>query len=107
MRKILITNDDGIRADGIIRLARAAKKFGDVTVVAPRSQRSAMSHSITLRTYIDLEKVEFPVEGVEAYACSGTPADCVRIGCLNVIENGPDVVFSGINFGYNCATDLQ
>lgn len=107
MRKILITNDDGIRADGIIRLARAATKFGDVTVVAPRSQRSAMSHSITLRTYIDLEKMEFPVEGVEAYACSGTPADCVRIGCLNVIENGPDVVFSGINFGYNCATDLQ
>jgi len=106
-KKILITNDDGINADGIVRLARAAVKYGDVWVVAPETQRSAASHSITLRTFIDLEKYDFPVEGVEAYACSGMPGDCVRIGVLNIVPGKPDIIFSGINFGYNCATDLQ
>lgn len=106
-RKILITNDDGIESDGLIRLARAAAKYADVWVVAPESQRSAASHSITLRTYIDLKKVDFPVEGVQAYACSGMPGDCVRIGVLNIVPGKPDFVFSGINYGYNCATDLQ
>lgn len=106
-RKILITNDDGITADGIIRLAKAAVKYGDVWVVAPESQRSAASHSITLRTHVDVEQVDFPVEGVKAYAISGMPGDCVRIGVLNIVPDKPDVIFSGINFGYNCATDLQ
>ena len=107
MRKILITNDDGINADGLFRLVKAAKKFGKVYIIAPETQRSAMSHSITLRAHLDVKRVEFPVESVEAYACSGTPADCVRIGCLNIVPDGPDIVLSGINFGYNCATDLQ
>lgn len=107
MRKILITNDDGIDADGIIRLAQVAKKFGQVWVVAPDSQRSAMSHSITLRHSIDAWKVDFPVDGVQAFACDGTPADCVRIGGLNIVPGGPDVVFSGINNGYNVASDIQ
>ena len=61
MRKILITNDDGIDADGLIRLARAAVEFGEVRVVAPDSQRSAMSHSISLRHSIEAWKVDFPV----------------------------------------------
>ena len=106
-RKILITNDDGITSDGIIRLTRAAVKFGEVWVVAPESQRSAMSHSITLRHEFHAWPVDFPVPGVHAYACDGTPGDCVRVGVLNIVPEGPDVVFSGINFGYNCATDLQ
>lgn len=107
MRKILITNDDGIDSDGIIRLAQAAREFGEVYVVAPESQRSAMSHSITLRHGFEAWKVGFPVEGVKAYACNGTPGDCVRIGVLNIVPGGPDNVFSGINYGYNIATDLQ
>ena len=107
MRKILITNDDGIEADGIIRLASAAKEFGQVWVVAPDSQRSAMSHSITLRHSFDAWEVEFPVEGVHAFACTGTPADCVRIGVRNIVPGGPDVAFSGINLGYNASTDIQ
>lgn len=107
MRKILITNDDGVLAPGLIRLAQAALKFGEVWVVAPDSQRSAMSHSITLRGSFELWEVEFPVKGVHAYACTGTPADCVRVGVLNVVPGKPDVVFSGINYGYNVATDLQ
>ena len=80
MQKILITNDDGIQSDGIIRLARAAKKYGKVWVVAPDGQRSAMSHRITLHETIEFFPVDFPVEGVHAYASTGTPADCVRFG---------------------------
>ena len=107
MSRILITNDDGIDASGIIRLAKAATKYGEVWVVAPESQRSAASHSITLRTYIDAKEYDFPVDGVKAYAISGTPADCVRVGVLNILPEKPDVVLSGINFGYNAGTDVQ
>lgn len=107
MRKILITNDDGINANGIIRLAQAATDFGEVWVVAPDSQRSAMSHSITLRHSVDAWKIDFPVPGVHAYACSGTPGDCVRIGSLNIVPGKPDHVFSGINYGFNAASDIQ
>lgn len=107
MKRILITNDDGIGSDGIIRLAKAAQAFGEVWVVAPDGQRSAMSHSITLRHSVEAWECEFPVPGVHAYACDGTPADCVRIGVLNIVPGTPDHVFSGINYGYNTATDLQ
>lgn len=106
-KKILITNDDGIDASGIIRLARAAAKYGEVWVVAPESQRSAASHSITLRTYIDVYEHDFPVPGVKAFAISGTPADCVRLGVLNIMPEKPDIVLSGINLGYNAGTDVQ
>lgn len=107
MRKILITNDDGIDSDGIVRLARTALEFGEVWVVAPDNQRSAMSHSVTLRHSVEAWKMDFPVPGVHAYACDGKPADCVRIGVLNIVPGKPDHVFSGINYGYNVASDLQ
>jgi len=107
MRKIIITNDDGINASGIIRLARAAAKFGSVTVIAPDSQRSAMSHKITLLEPIVAKEVSFPVEGVKAYAVSGTPADCIRIGICNILGEKPDVVLSGINHGFNTGGDTQ
>ena len=67
MRRILITNDDGITADGLIRLAAAAQKYGEVWVVAPDSQRSAASHSISLHTHIDVYPHNFPVPGVHAF----------------------------------------
>lgn len=106
--KILITNDDGIMADGIVRLAKAAKEFGEVWVVAPASQRSAASHSISLHNAIDVyPATDFPVEGVHAYSCSGTPGDCVRVGSLSVMPYKPDVVLSGINYGFNAASDIQ
>lgn len=104
---ILITNDDGIEASGIIRLAKAAKKYGEVWVVAPEKQRSAASHSITLNTYIDVYEHTFPVEGVKAYAITGTPGDCIRLGVLNILPKKPDIVLSGINYGYNAGTDVQ
>ena len=107
MRSILITNDDGIAADGLIRLVKAAQAFGEVWVVAPDGQRSAASHSITLHGHIDVFPHDFPVAGVHAFACSGTPADCVRVGGLNVMPQRPDVVLSGINAGFNVASDIQ
>ncbi len=107
MRRILITNDDGIKADGLIRLAQAAAAFGEVWVVAPDSQRSSLSHSVTLRDDFTVWEEVFPVNGVRAFACSGTPADCVRIGVLHILPEKPNAVFSGINYGYNVATDIQ
>lgn len=108
MKKIiLIVNDDGIEAPGIIRLAECAKKFGEVWVIAPDSQRSAASHSITLNTYIDVTEHDFPVKDVKAFAISGTPADCVRVGVRSILPKKPDIVFSGINHGYNAGTDVQ
>ncbi|MBQ7534560.1 MAG: 5'/3'-nucleotidase SurE [Stomatobaculum sp.] len=107
MRTILITNDDGIEAGGIIRLAEAAKEFGEVWVVAPAQQMSAASQSITLHSPIDVYPHVFPVSGVHAFSCSGTPGDCVRVGSLSVMPRKPDVVLSGINYGLNVASDIQ
>ena len=104
---ILITNDDGIESDGIIRLAQTAKEFGSVWIVAPAEQRSAASHSITLRHSLEIHPHAFPVEGVRAFSCTGTPADCVRVGCRSIMPERPDVVLSGINYGYNMASDIQ
>ena len=106
-KKILITNDDGIQADGLRRLAEAAVDFGEVWVIAPGDQRSAASHSITLRHPVDVYPVKYSVPGVHAYSCTGTPADCVRVGSLFVMPGKPDVVMAGINFGYNVSSDIQ
>ena len=107
MSKILITNDDGILSEGLIRLAKNAKKFGEVWVVAPDKERSGVSHAVHFREPVEAWRVDFPVEGAAAFACSGTPGDCVRIGVLNIVPGKPDFVFSGINYGYNVASDLQ
>ena len=103
MKTILITNDDGIEAGGIVRLAEAAAEFGEVWVVAPARQMSAASHSITLHSPVDIYPHSFPVPGVRAFSCSGTPGDCVRVGSLSILPRRPDVVLSGINYGYNVA----
>ncbi len=108
MKRIMVTNDDGIMSDGLIRLVAAVKKYGEVWVVAPESERSAFSHCITLRESIEVRpRTDFPIEGVKAFECSGSPADCVRVGGLNVLPERPDVLVSGINYGYNAATDIQ
>ncbi len=103
---ILVVNDDSIKAAGIVHLAEAAKSFGNVTVVAPAEQCSAMSQRITIRGSMKLKKHDdFPVEGVEAYSLTGTPADCVKVAVECVLEEKPDIVFSGINKGYNCGVE--
>lgn len=103
---ILITNDDGINAQGIAVLARAAAGFGRVTVVAPARQCSAMSHRITLGKPLRLEQVDFPVPQVESYSLDGTPADCVKAALDAILPEKPDVVLSGINHGYNVGFDV-
>ena len=104
--RILITNDDGIEAPGILLLARKAKAFGDVTVVAPKKQCSAMSHRITLLQEIAVGEARFPVEGVRAFCVDGTPADCVKLGAYHLTDEMPEIVFSGINDGCNAGLDL-
>ena len=103
---ILVTNDDGIQAQGIGVLAKAASRFGKVTVVAPARQCSAMSHRITLGSPMRLERVEFPWENVTAYSLTGTPADCVKAALDAILPEKPDVVLSGINHGYNVGFDV-
>ena len=107
MKRILITNDDGILADGLVRLARTARSFGEVWVVAPDRQKSAAAHSITLHDSVDVYPCDFPANGVHAFSCSGTPGDCIRIGSLAILPSKPDLVLSGINYGYNVGSDIQ
>ena len=106
-RRILITNDDGISAAGIRKLASTAGRFGDVTVVAPDSQRSAASHHCIFSSPLTLKKYDFGMDGVKAYSLNGTPADCARFGIMAVMDTKPDIVLSGINHGYNIASDIQ
>lgn len=104
--RILVTNDDGINAEGIRRLAQMAKELGEVWVVAPKEQCSAMSQRITVHADLMVRPEEFPVEGVHAYSVSGTPADCVKVAFMYLLPEKPDIVFSGINFGYNIGFDI-
>lgn len=106
--KILVVNDDGIHSPGIERLARMATNFGEVTVVAPATQCSAMSQRITVFDEMTVKKESFPVEGVKAYSLTGTPADCVKVALRFLYDENdkPDFVFSGINHGYNAGYDI-
>ena len=102
--KILITNDDGIQAPGLPALVQWAKKYGEVTVIAPKVEQSAKSHAIEIRKPFRLEQVEL-VEGVTAYSLDSTPADCVRYGILGRGEQF-DLVISGVNRGLNVGVDI-
>ena len=95
---ILITNDDGIYSPGLAALARIARKFGDVTVMAPDVERSSASHAITAHLPISYKKANNPGDGVQAFRTTGTPADCAALG-VHVAKT--DVVLSGINMGPN------
>lgn len=105
--KILIVNDDSITAPGISLLAEAAMPLGEVTVVAPAFQCSALSQKLTLRETLTLETVEdFPVPVHGAYRLGGTPVDCVKVALDYILEEKPDWVLSGINNGYNVGFDI-
>lgn len=104
--RILITNDDGIDAAGIRKLAEIAVKLSsEVYIVAPSGQRSAVSHSITVENPLKVRRVDFPVAVRAAYSYSGMPADCVKVAVQAILENKPDVVLSGINNGHNMGYD--
>jgi 5'-nucleotidase len=101
MPTILVTNDDGYRSEGIHVLAEALKPLGDVTVVAPLDEASAIGHALTLRRPLRLEHIREGVFGVD-----GTPTDCVNLAITHVIKRPPDLVVSGINKGWNLGDDV-
>lgn len=103
--RLLLTNDDGVGAPGLARLYAHLKDLGEVTVVAPDIERSAVGHAITLSDPLRVSEYEGP-GGMHAMAVSGTPADCVKIAVRAILGKPPDVVFSGINQGANVGTNV-
>jgi 5'-nucleotidase len=101
MALILVTNDDGYRSEGIRALADALKKIGDVTIVAPIDEASAIGHALTLKRPLRLETM-----GEHLYAVDGTPTDCVNIAVTQVFKRLPDLIVSGINKGWNLGDDV-
>ncbi len=103
--RILITNDDGIGAAGLVPLVKWAQKHGEVVVAAPRVEQSGMSHGIEIHKAFQVKKTEL-LPGVTAYAVDSTPADCVRLTVLGLKEKF-DLVISGINRGFNIGRDIM
>ncbi|WP_394974812.1 5'/3'-nucleotidase SurE [uncultured Croceitalea sp.] len=105
---ILVTNDDGITAPGLRALVGFMSQIGEVVVVAPDSPQSGMGHAITIDNTLYSKKVKIntkkdaPIE----YSCSGTPADCVKLGLQEILEKRPDIVVSGINHGSNSSINV-
>ena len=95
--RILVANDDGIYSPGLRALAHAARRFGDVRIVAPDVEQSSMGHAITHARPLRVRRT--PIDDFEAYRVNGTPADCVALGFDS--WGGADIVLSGINLGYN------
>lgn len=102
---ILVTNDDGITAPGIAALIEVAKQFGRVVVVAPDSAQSGMGHAITIGKPLRMHQVHLFGE-VEAYQCTGTPVDCVKLAVDKILHKKPDLCVSGINHGSNCSINV-
>jgi len=101
MKRILVTNDDGVRSEGLHVLADALKRLGDVTIVAPQTEASAIGHALTLRRPLRLECL-----GEKFYEVDGTPTDCVNIAITQIYTSKPDLIVSGINKGYNLGDDV-
>ena len=97
---ILVTNDDGITAPGIRALVEAVRDLGTVIVVAPDSPQSGMGHAVTIGEPLRLHKANV-FEGIEAWECSGTPVDCVKLARDIILKRKPDLCVSGINHGAN------
>src|SRR5687767_15594653 len=101
MPKILVTNDDGVHSEGIHALAAALRPLGDVIVVAPHIEASAIGHALTLRRPLRMERLREDV-----YEVDGTPTDCVNVAITQLYPTPPDLVVSGINKGYNLGDDV-
>jgi len=97
---ILVTNDDGVMAPGILHLVESIQDLGKVVVVAPDKPQSGMGHAVTIGFPLRLHQVKF-LEGIEAWGCSGTPVDCVKLAVDKVLHRKPDICISGINHGAN------
>ncbi len=105
--RVLLTNDDGIAAPGLQAARRALRELDgvDVGVVAPDSNRSATARSITTRSPLTVEEVEFG-DGDRGFATDGTPVDCVRFADLGLLGGRPDLIVSGVNHGSNLGDDI-
>jgi 5'-nucleotidase len=101
MKRILVTNDDGVRSEGLHALAEALRALGEVIVVAPHIEASAIGHALTLRRPLRMDVVG---EGI--YEVDGTPTDCVNIAVTQLFAAPPDLIVSGINKGYNLGDDV-
>jgi 5'-nucleotidase len=98
--RILVTNDDGVRAPGIVALAHALKAVGEVTIVAPADNQSGKAHSLSITDPVYVDPVSLP-GGLEALGATATPASCVKIALLALMKQRPNLVVSGINRGVN------
>jgi len=105
---ILVTNDDGITAPGLRALIRFMNEIGEVVVVAPDGPQSGMGHAITINNTLHISKVSIDDKngGSQEYSCSGTPADCVKIGLQEILDRRPDICISGINHGSNSSINV-
>ncbi|MTI81007.1 MAG: 5'/3'-nucleotidase SurE [Firmicutes bacterium] len=104
--RFLVSNDDGIYAEGINALRKALEELGEVTVVAPDRERSATGHGITVTRPLRAKEINYENSTTKGYAVDGTPADCVKLGLEAIMETPPDIVISGINLGPNLGTDV-
>lgn len=100
-RIILITNDDGVTAPGLTALVEAVKDLGKVVVIAPDKAQSGMGHAITIGYPLRMVRVNYFGDNVEAYSCSGTPVDCVKLAVDKILHRKPDICLSGVNHGAN------
>jgi len=106
--RILLCNDDGIHAPGIESLATALDGMGELSVVAPTTEQSAVGHAVTVRDPVRAHKVEFEVPSgpIPAWGVTGTPADSIKLACHELLDQPPDLVVSGINQGPNTAVNV-
>ena len=103
--RILITNDDGIYSKGIYALWEAMREIGEVTVMAPNTEKSAVGHAVTISDPIRVEPCTRHGD-FKGYAINGTPADCVKIAIGSFLDKKPNIVVSGINAGSNVGTNI-
>jgi 5'-nucleotidase len=101
MPRILVTNDDGVNSEGIKTLADALRPLGDITVVAPIQEASAIGHALTLRRPLRIDIISPNI-----FAVDGTPTDCVNLAITHVLKGKPDLIVSGINKGWNLGDDV-
>ena len=99
--RILVTNDDGIHSAGLTALAKALRRVGDVWVVAPDRERTAVAHAVTLHKPLRIHQIDKQI-----YAINGTPVDCVNLALLNILPKRPHLLVSGINKGVNLGDDV-
>ena len=103
---ILVTNDDGISAPGIRALISVMNEIGNVVVIAPDSPQSAMGHAITINSTLHCHKIKIDNGPQIEYSCSGTPADCVKLGINEILDSKPDICVSGVNHGSNSSINV-